>query len=149
MQLDAEPRQQSAIVLPELTQCFVRCIEGLEGVLYLRKEILKDCDRFWIVGCNHWAWEYLSYVCQINAYFDRTVALPELTGYDLFAWLAPVRRQLGELLPGGTVPSPGAQREYLEGLGGGGQRVECSGSSDLVEVVAADRASRLYASTGQ
>ena len=41
VQLDAEPRQQAAIVLPELTQCFVRCIEGLEGVLYLRKEILK------------------------------------------------------------------------------------------------------------
>ena len=118
VQLDAEPRQQAAIVLPELTQCFVRCIEGLEGVLYLRKEILKDSDRFWIVGCNHWAWEYLSYVCQINAYFDRTVALPELTGSDLFAWFAPVRQQLVELLPGRAVPSTGAQREYFEGLGG-------------------------------
>ena len=117
VQLDAELRRQAAIVLPELTQCFVRCIEGLEGVLYLRKEILKDCDRFWIVGCNHWAWEYLSYVCQMNAYFDRTVALPALTGDDMFEWLAPVCQQLVELLPGVSVPCAAAKRDSFNGLG--------------------------------
>lgn len=116
VQLDAELRQQMGIVLPELTQCFVRCIAGLEGVLYLRKEILKDPDRFWVVGCNHWAWDYLNYVCQMNSYFDRTVNLDPLNAKTLFEWLAPVRHQLSAMLPQVSLPSSLSQQAYFDGL---------------------------------
>ena len=91
VQLETERRSQRGVVLPSLTQYFVRCIEGLEGVIYLRKEILKTPRRFWIVGCNLWSWQYLSYVSQMDAYFEHVVTLPALTGEQLRQWLAQVK----------------------------------------------------------
>ena len=116
VQLDADIRQQKGILLPELTQCFVRCIEGLEGVMYLRKEILKDPDRFWVLGCNHWAWDYLSYVCQMNSYFDRTVNLHPLSAADLFEWLTPIHRLLAERVPQVSFPTLLSQKAYYDSL---------------------------------
>ncbi|WP_017327492.1 hypothetical protein [Synechococcus sp. PCC 7336] len=116
VQLDTQPRAQRTVVLPDLTQCFVRCIEGLEGVLYLRKEILKDPNRFWIVGCNHWAWEYLSYACQLNAYFDCSFSLPFLSGAELQAWLTPTRKLLTQLMPQVTPPDDRLEEAFFDKL---------------------------------
>lgn len=113
---EAEELQQQGIVLPELDQYFVRCIEGMEGVLYLRKEVQKDPNRFWVVGCNYWAWEYLSIVSKMDAYLDRTVALPALTGSDLRNWLSPARCHLRALLPEVLPPHPSADTAYFDSL---------------------------------
>ena len=107
---------QQGIVLPELEQYFVRCIEGMEGVLYLRKEVQKDPNRFWVIGCNRWAWEYLGIVSKMDAYFDRTVTLPALTAPELRTWLAPARRHLRELLPQVSLPSPSAYASFFDSL---------------------------------
>ncbi|MEM9567792.1 MAG: hypothetical protein AAF974_05740 [Cyanobacteria bacterium P01_E01_bin.34] len=111
-----EELQQLGIVLPELDQYFVRCIEGMEGVLYLRKEVQKDPHRFWVIGCNYWAWEYLSIVSKMDAYFDRTVSLPSLSGQELRDWLTPARQYLRSSLPDVESPQPSADATYFDTL---------------------------------
>ncbi|MGK7910687.1 MAG: hypothetical protein AB4050_04275 [Synechococcus sp.] len=108
--------QQLGIVLPELDQYFVRCIEGMEGVLYLRKEVQKDPHRFWVIGCNHWAWEYLGIVSKMDSYFDRTVSLPALTGQELRHWLTPARQHLRISLPKVESLNPSADMAYFDSL---------------------------------
>ena len=116
VQLQAEPRSRRGVVLPCLTQYFIRCIEGLEGVLYLRKEILKDPQRFWIIGCNHWAWQYLSYVSQMDAYFEHTVTVPPLSAEQLRDWLAPARSLLEQSLPRVKRADEALEEGYFEAL---------------------------------
>jgi len=77
-------------VIPNLEPCFLRCIQGWQGIEYLQNRITQDDARFWVVGCNHWAWTFLDKVCQVGAYLERTVALPQLSGADLAAWLQPM-----------------------------------------------------------
>ncbi|MEL7476662.1 MAG: hypothetical protein AAGJ55_10605, partial [Cyanobacteria bacterium J06555_12] len=113
---DTDELQQLGIVLPELDQYFVRCIEGMEGVLYLRKEVQKDPQRFWVIGCNFWAWEYLSIVSKMDAYFDRTVSLPSLTGQELRDWLTPARQYLRASLPDVDSPNPSADTAHFDSL---------------------------------
>ncbi|MEM6450814.1 MAG: hypothetical protein AAF703_10920 [Cyanobacteria bacterium P01_D01_bin.105] len=87
---DDEPdTQPTLVVIPHLEQCFLRCIQGWEGVEYLQNFTTRDSSRFWIVGCNHWAWTFLDRVCQISAYLEQPVQLPELSGEALKSWLLP------------------------------------------------------------
>ncbi len=77
------------VVIPRLDQCFLRCIQGWEGIEYLQALSTRDTSRFWVFGCNHWAWAFLERVCQVGAYLEQTIRLPELEGEDLKAWLLP------------------------------------------------------------
>ncbi|MCT0219101.1 hypothetical protein KQ304_08835 [Synechococcus sp. CS-1329] len=83
------------LCLPSLDQCFLRCIKGWSGIGHLREVILERRDRFWLLGCNGWAWKFLDHVSQINSYFPDARTLPALTGDDLRDWLAPVSHDLG------------------------------------------------------
>ncbi|MDB9313598.1 hypothetical protein PN462_10850 [Spirulina sp. CS-785/01] len=79
--------RKTLLVIPCLEQCFLRCIGGWEGIEYLRDVVLASRDCFWVIGCNHWAWDFLNFVCQINAYFDQVQPLPELEGEACQDWL--------------------------------------------------------------
>jgi len=78
------------IIIPNLEQCFLRCIGGWEGIIWLREHIVHTPDCFWLLGCNHWSWIFLDYVCQINAYLKARVNIPNLSGEELWEWLQPV-----------------------------------------------------------
>lgn len=78
------------IVIPSLELCFLRQIYGLDGIEYLRELIFKDNSRFWLIGCNNLAWQYLDYVYNICAYFERTITLPGLDGSQMQKWLMPI-----------------------------------------------------------
>lgn len=78
------------IVIPHLEQCFLRCIGGWDSIIWLRESIVNTPECFWLLGCNHWSWIFLDYVCQINAYLENTEMLPHLSGDGLREWLKPV-----------------------------------------------------------
>ncbi|NJL86917.1 MAG: hypothetical protein HC886_14640 [Leptolyngbyaceae cyanobacterium SM1_1_3] len=56
--------------------------------------ITADLSRFWLIGCNSWAWKYLNIVCQIEAYLEQTAHLPRLEGEQLQNWLQPLLKTL-------------------------------------------------------
>lgn len=85
-----EEERPSIVVIPDLSQCFLRCVEGLAGIEYLQNLAAQDRSRFWLIGSNDWAWEYLDCVCQTGAYFDQTFSLPPLEEDELKEWLSPV-----------------------------------------------------------
>jgi len=86
----AQANVPTLVVVPRLEQLFLRCIQGWEGVEYLQNLTTRDPSRFWVFGCNHWAWAFLDRVCQISAYLEQPLRLPELTGEDLQHWLTPL-----------------------------------------------------------
>ena len=95
------PENIEIVVIPNLCWCFLRSLDGLEGIDYLQSLFLKDstpenvdCHRFWIIGAEQTAWKYLDYVCNLKAYCGQSFVLPELTGEDLKQWLEPVVSEL-------------------------------------------------------
>lgn len=82
------------VVIPCLEDCFLRCIQGWESIEYLQNVIVQDSSRFWLIGCNTWAWAFLDRVCQIRSYLGNVQTLPEMGGPDLQAWLAAVAPDL-------------------------------------------------------
>ena len=87
---DIKETKTTVMVIPNLEQCFLRCIQGWEGIEYLQTQVSHDTARFWVFGCNVWAWAFLDKVCQTSAYLEKAVALPALTSEDLQTWLAPL-----------------------------------------------------------
>ncbi|WP_216901450.1 hypothetical protein [Synechococcus sp. CCY 9618] len=97
--------EASLLSLPNLDQCFLRCIDGWSGIERLRRVILERRDSFWLLGCSSWAWKFLDHVSQISSYFPAARFLPSLEGSELREWLAPVAEGL-ELKPE-TAAVPG------------------------------------------
>ncbi|WP_413164391.1 hypothetical protein ACL6C3_00695 [Capilliphycus salinus ALCB114379] len=85
---------QSLVIIPDLSLCFLRCVEGLDSVEYLFDLILKDHSRFWIVGCNQWAWNYFNYLYKVNSCFEQIFPLPSLNAVQLKQWLTPLYESL-------------------------------------------------------
>jgi hypothetical protein len=85
--LESLDDRQTVVVIPALEQCFLRCIQGWEGIEYLQHLVTQDRSRFWVIGCNAWAWAFLDRVCRINAYLERAESLPRMDGVALHAWL--------------------------------------------------------------
>ncbi|MGQ4648068.1 hypothetical protein [Lyngbya aestuarii] len=93
--LTAELRKPEIVVIPYLSRCFLRCVEGLDGIEYLRDMMLQDPSRFWLVGCGKVSWEYLHHVCKLKAYFSQTLPLPSLNAEQLQEWLSPIVSEFG------------------------------------------------------
>ena len=89
----ANPQQLEVVVIPNLSWCFLRCFEGLEGIEYLRDVLLQDRSRFWVIGAGQIGWEYLQAVCNIKAYCEEFI-LPDLNGEQLQKWFAPIVSEL-------------------------------------------------------
>ncbi|MEL6332705.1 MAG: helix-turn-helix domain-containing protein, partial [Cyanobacteria bacterium J06626_26] len=89
-QTDLDSHVPTLMVVSSLEQCFLRCIQGWEGIEYLQTLSTQDPSRFWVFGCNHWAWAFLERVCQVSAYLEQVVALPKLSGPELATWLTPL-----------------------------------------------------------
>jgi hypothetical protein len=87
---DMAATRPTVMVIPSLEQCFLRCIQGWEGIEYFQSLSTQDTSRFWVFGCNHWAWAFLDKVSQVGAYLEQVVSLPELSGDDLETWLQPL-----------------------------------------------------------
>ncbi|MEA5580223.1 hypothetical protein VB620_02585 [Nodularia harveyana UHCC-0300] len=87
-------QRQTLVVIPSLADCFLRCIEGWEGIEFLQNTVIKDKSRFWLIGCTYSAWTFLDEVCQVSAYLEQVHPLPKLNGDALQKWLVPVTEEL-------------------------------------------------------
>jgi hypothetical protein len=83
-------KEKVLLLIPDLSYCFLRCVEGFDGLEYLCALMVRERSVFWLIGCNDWAWKYLDHVCQINTYCQETFSLPALTDRELKQWLNPV-----------------------------------------------------------
>ncbi|MDG2990674.1 AsnC family protein [Candidatus Synechococcus calcipolaris G9] len=92
LDLGSLEERTTLIVIPCLEQCFLRCIGGWESIEFLRDRVIHNPNCFWLIGCNHWAWDYLDFVCQVRAYFNDGLYVPPLGGEMLQAWLDPVMK---------------------------------------------------------
>ena len=90
LDINALDHRKNLILVPCLEQCFLRCIGGWESIEYLRDIAIHHRNCFWVMGCNHWAWDFLDFVCQVSAYFSEVKPLPKLDGEMLKDWLDPV-----------------------------------------------------------
>ena len=87
--------QAEVVVIPNLSWCFLRSLEGLEGIEYLQSRLYDGFkDRFWIIGAGQVGWEYLNSVSSIEAYCQQVFTLPALNGKQLQDWLQTVVNQL-------------------------------------------------------
>ncbi|NMF85593.1 hypothetical protein [Nodosilinea sp. P-1105] len=91
---DTLAQRRVMIVMPPLEQCFLRCIGGWQGVEWLRDTVGQQPQYFWLIRCNTWAWGFLNRVCQVGAYFNCQVRLPELDKAQLASWLIPFAQRL-------------------------------------------------------
>ena len=80
-------QEKVLIAIPNLSWCFLRCVEGLEGIEYLQDLVLNDREQFWLIGCNNWTWKYLDRVCNLSTYLEQTLSLPTLNDIELKEWL--------------------------------------------------------------
>jgi hypothetical protein len=109
-----EADRPALIVIPNLSWCFLRCVDGLQGVNYLSTTILSNRSRFWLVGCNSWAWHYFHHIYNWQNCFSQTITLPKLSEVELKAWLTPVR-QVVETQYGNDQDDAGpTEAEWLE-----------------------------------
>lgn len=85
-----ESKQPEIVVIPNLSWCFLRCVDGLEGIDYLQEVLLQDDSRFWVIGAGKVGWEYLNHVSHFKAYCGDFLELPLLTDEQLQAWFEPI-----------------------------------------------------------
>ncbi len=83
-------KQPEVVVITNLSWCFLRCVDGLEGIDYLQDVLLQDDSRFWVIGAGKVGWEYLDHVSHFKAYCGDYLELPRLTGEQLQAWFEPI-----------------------------------------------------------
>ena len=103
--------QSEIVVLPNLSWCFLRSWNGLEGIEYLQSRLCDGFkDRFWIIGGGQVGWEYLNSVSNIEAYCAEVFTLPELTPEQLQQWLEPIIKDLNI-----AFDDPGIDKKILEG----------------------------------
>lgn len=81
-----DSKQQEIVVISNLSWCFLRCVDGLDGIDYLQDVLLQDDSRFWVIGAGKVSWEYLNHVSHFKAYCGQSLDLPELTGEQLQEW---------------------------------------------------------------
>lgn len=90
----SEQDNSTILIIPDLTWCFLRCVDGLDAIEYLQELLFCDRSFFWLIGCNSWTWEYLDIIGNFSDYFQQTLYLPALKDIELKEWLAPVHETL-------------------------------------------------------
>lgn len=103
-------RQSEVVIIPNLSWCFLRSWQGLEGIEYLQSRLHDGFqDRFWIIGGGQVSWEYLNSVSNIEAYCKEVFTLPALTAEQLADWLQPIVEELNI-----TFEDPELNRQILD-----------------------------------
>ena len=87
-------KQIEVMVIPNLAWCFLRSMDGLDGIDYLQKMLLHDSSRFWIIATGQITWDYLNSITDIEADCGSVVALKKLESDSLQQWLEPVISEL-------------------------------------------------------
>ncbi|MGB7416530.1 MAG: hypothetical protein WA902_20160, partial [Thermosynechococcaceae cyanobacterium] len=85
-----EPDQKSVAIIPNLSWCFLRSAEGLDGIDYLRDCLLGDRTQFWVIGGGQVGWQFLNSILKLKAHCGEVVELPSLSGEQLQDWLMPI-----------------------------------------------------------
>ncbi|BAY80688.1 hypothetical protein NIES267_01450 [Calothrix parasitica NIES-267] len=85
-----DSKEPEIVVIPNLSWCFLRSVDGLEGIDYLQDVLLQDNSRFWIIGAGEVGWEYLNHVSHFKAYCGESLELPQLNPEQLQEWFEPV-----------------------------------------------------------
>ncbi|VEP12535.1 conserved hypothetical protein [Hyella patelloides LEGE 07179] len=90
-----DEKSVEVMVIPNLGWCFLRSLNGLEGIEYLQSLLCQHFQhRFWVIGAGQVGWEYLDLVCNLSAYCGETFVLPEVSPENLQTWLNPIVEQL-------------------------------------------------------
>lgn len=76
---------ENLLVIPNLERFLLRHYNGLESVRWLIETIDASKMRF-VIGCNSWAWIYLSRVIQIDAILPEPLTLVAFDGSRLQHW---------------------------------------------------------------
>ena len=77
-------------IIPNLSWCFLRSVEGLEGIDYLQDTLLRDRSQFWIIGSGQVGWDYLNSTLKLDAYCGTAINLPALSAEQIQDWLMPI-----------------------------------------------------------
>ena len=86
--------QIEVMVIPNLAWCFLRSMDGLDGIDYLQKMLLHDASRFWVIATGQITWDYLNSITDIEADCGRVFTLSKLESDSLQQWLKPVVSEL-------------------------------------------------------
>ena len=98
------------MVIPNLAWCFLRSMDGLDGIDYLQKMLLHDSSRFWVIATGQITWDYLNSITDIEADCGGVSALPKLESDSLQHWLKPVISDLKI-----TFAKPDLESQILDG----------------------------------
>ena len=90
----AVAKQIEVMVIPNLSWCFLRSMDGLDGIDYLQKMLLHDSSRFWVIATGQITWDYLNSITDIEADCGKVTALKKLESDSLQQWLEPVISEL-------------------------------------------------------
>ena len=103
-------KQPEVIIIPNLGWCFLRSMDGLDGIDYLQEMLLRDRSRFWIIAAGQITWDYLNSITDIEADCGRVSRLPNVEPNSLKEWFKPVITQLDI-----TFADPRLESQILEG----------------------------------
>ena len=103
-------KQTEVMVIPNLAWCFLRSMDGLDGIDYLQKMLLHDSSRFWVIATGQITWDYLNSITDIEADCGSVVALKKLESDSLQQWLKPVISEL-EI----SFDAPDLESQILDG----------------------------------
>ncbi len=106
-----DPEKLEIVLIPNLSWCFLRSLEGLEGIEYLQSLLCDGSkNRFWIIGSGQVGWQYLNSVCSLEAYCGEIFSLPALDAEDLQPWLMPIVKDLNIVFD-----EPRIEKQLLDG----------------------------------
>ncbi|MEO0377319.1 MAG: ArsR family transcriptional regulator [Cyanobacteria bacterium P01_A01_bin.17] len=83
-------QEQCIVVIPDLSQCFLRSVDGLSSLDFLQETLLQNPCRFTIMGLDPVTWHYLGVVSHLATYCSQELSLPKLEADQLQDWLKPV-----------------------------------------------------------
>ena len=80
------PQTQSLLVVPKLERWFLRHHNGLGSVQQLLDQ-LATAKRHCVIGCNTWAWSYLSKAIQTDLVLPSPMTFKPFDGARLKRWI--------------------------------------------------------------
>jgi hypothetical protein len=83
------------LVLPHLEHCYLRHYDGLTLLRRLLDHIISQSRR-WLVGCDSWAWAYLSKALKVDTVFPPPFILEAFDQERLKTWFQQLAAESGE-----------------------------------------------------